>query len=109
MIVILPIFNDETRYTETIILENIEYLLTLDWNSREGFWYLTISDIDETPIRGLLGIKVVVNWQLNRFVSDVNFPKGILFTMNETDLDPTQENLKLVYVDEETWLEIQNG
>lgn len=111
MIEVLPVFNGRAniRYTEVIVLENNEYILEVDWNDREEFRYLSIFNMDGSAVRGLLGIKAVVNWPLNRMVSDIDFPKGILFIINETNLDPGIDNLKLMYVDEEEWNQIQDG
>lgn len=98
--VILPVQSDnnEIRYTKIIDLYGRDFIFTFDWNDREQFWYMTVQEIDQTLIRGLVGIKVVVNWQLNRMVRGDQFPKGVLMAYNNTNTDPQFDNLKLGFV-----------
>ena len=105
---IIPILENEVRFDVNVTLEETEFIFFFDWNNTEEYWYLTVKKLDETYVRGLVGIKIVVNWPLNRLVNDVDFPNGILFAMNQTNTDPVLNDLKLVYCTQETWEEIQS-
>lgn len=96
---ILPV-NPTTPNEETIIeLDDSEWRFITQWNDREQFWYLTVQDIETNNISGLTGVKVVANWQLNRFVKIGDFPQGYLFAMTVDNTDPGYDNLKLVFAD----------
>jgi hypothetical protein len=107
MIVIIPLNNEEIRYEESVVLENIDYKFFIDWNDCEQFWYLSIKDENNNYIKGIIGIKIVVNWPLNRMVSDQNFLKGVLLAINKDNEDPKLNNLKLVYCTSDEWEDIR--
>lgn len=99
--VVLPLQSDELRFVKILELDGEEFKFYIDWNSREGFYYLTVKRLDNTTIRGLVGIKIVMNCILNQFVVEDNFPNGALFAINENDEDPNLDNLKLIFASED--------
>jgi len=99
--------NENLRYEKIHEINDEEFRFVCDWNGREGFWYLTVMNINGSYIRGLLGIKIVVNWILNRFVREGTFAQGALIAINETNTDPDQTNLKLIFVTQDEIDEIE--
>ena len=61
--IIIPIFKSvSSTFTQRIELDTVIYVLTIQWNSREEAWYLSIFTDNEDPI--LSGLKLVPNYQL---------------------------------------------
>lgn len=93
-----------SSYTQRTILDGREYLLTFQWNQREEKWYLSIADQDGDPLGQ--GIKVVANFPLNRALTDIRSPPGILYAMDRTGqgCDPLLRELGdrvlLIYITE---------
>ncbi len=62
MPVIIPVFPGEPLYKERVRLEGKDYSFKFDWNNREQRFYMSIRDLEETPL--LTGIKIISNWLL---------------------------------------------
>jgi len=81
MPLIVPVFPGEPLYKERVRLDDRDYILRFDWSQREQRYYLSIFDLDETPL--LLGAKVVANWDLlSRNGFDPRLPPGPLIPMD---------------------------
>lgn len=81
MPLIVPVFPGEPLYNERVRLEGRDYIFRFDWSNREGRFYMSIKDQDETPI--LLGLKVIANWGLiMRHHADPRVPPGELIALD---------------------------
>lgn len=106
MATIVPTFqNKSSKFRQEIILDGLAVTLILEWNSRAGYWFLTITD----GIFTLWRKKLVANWPIFR-QSRAAFPnlRGSIIAL-KTDLEAgpevTYENLNagwtLYYLTEE--------
>lgn len=101
----IPTRIDLGAYTFQIELDGALFRFTMQFNHREGFWYLSIADESGNDIR--TGVKVIANFPLLRRVADIAAPAGELLALDTTDADadPGLEDLGatvlLTYVEEE--------
>lgn len=97
--------QDLPAYTEQIVFEDTVYTLKFVWNSRGAYWTIDFYDIDENPL--VIGIKIVLNYELiSRFV-DRGIPKGFLYAIDVSNnlekigrYDFINGRLSLIYVTE---------
>lgn len=82
----IPVSVDVPLYQIRTTLDGSEYLFRFDWNGREGRWYFSLADINESWI--VTGVKIVCNWPLLRRVTDKRRPPGELMA---TDFTSTGE------------------
>jgi len=94
MPVLVRVFTEEPLYTQRVRLEGKDYVFKLDWSLREERYYLSIFDLDDTPIK--VGIKVVPNWPLLRRHRTALLPPGELFAFDLAETEapepPTLED-----------------
>jgi hypothetical protein len=87
-------------------LDGTDFRLDFQFNSREGFWYFNLLDIDGNIIRSSL--KVVSNFPLLRLFVDRTRPLGELISIDTRyyPSDPGLEDLNVTsvfgYADEES-------
>lgn len=99
-------------YEQRVLLEGREYLLTFDYSAREDRWYMTLADVDETPI--YRGIKMVAKTGLLARCADRRKPPGELMVICP-DGDPgyaqwgEEGTAQLVYYDESEIAALANG
>jgi len=92
-------------FFESVSLDGVDYQLYFKYNSREGFWYFDLNDVEGNPIR--TGIKVVVNYPLTFLCACPEKPAGELSCINTEDepQDPGLNDLGLnalmAYLNEE--------
>lgn len=86
------------------VLEGATYVLILDWNGREGYWYLSILDGDGDAL--LRGQKVVEGVDFLFGLADTALPPGLLASFDTAlqsreagRLDLGEQNL-LIYREE---------
>lgn len=74
-------------------LSGSTYQLNFQYNSREGFWYFDLLDVDGNYIRS--GIKIVSNYPLIRLAMMQGRPLGELIAIDTRSIkaDPTLEDL----------------
>lgn len=72
-------------YVQRTDLEGREYVLTFDYSTREGVWYLTIADDTETVLAA--GVKLTVGLPLLYRFKDARMPPGLLFVYSSTGDD----------------------
>lgn len=70
--------SDQLVYVE---LDGNPYIIRVLWNERFGYFSLSISEADQTPI--LVNIKMVKNFPLTRRFQDLRLPFGSLFFVQE--------------------------
>lgn len=86
-------------------LDGSDYLLELQWNGREGRWYLHLLTANGDPI--VLGCKVVADAWLGRRSPDSRMPPGMLLVVDfsgtgrDPGIDDLLDRVGLVYVDAE--------
>jgi hypothetical protein len=81
----LPARTDVPHYDFDVDLEGAIYALELYWNSRAGAWFLSVSDVNGTPI--VSGRKVVLGAPLlGRGVLPAG-PPGILVAYDSSGQD----------------------
>ncbi len=110
MIYTIPLNTAQDRgaFYFTVALDGQLFRLDLLFNSREGFWYMDISDQNGDPVR--MGVKLVVNWPLIGPRVGTNRPLGELMVIDTRgDIeDPTWDSLghdhQLVYIDGESYV-----
>lgn len=75
---VIPLHGSSQRPTvrQTVTLDGRAFLLELQWNGREGRWYLHLFDADAQPIE--LGMKLVADVRLGRHSIDPRMPPGLL-------------------------------
>lgn len=84
---------DKVAFYFLVELDGTDYQCSFRWNSREGFWYMSLFDLDGNPIR--TGLKVVANWPLIRLDRTGNRPPGeiVFVDAGEVPADPGLEDL----------------
>lgn len=95
--------NDGTaHYRQSTPLEGALYVLHFDFNSRESKWYLSVHDVNDEPIYGLVGLKLVQNWFPTRLSTSLDRPPGEFLVVSNVQIDPGLNDLgdgtSLVYV-----------
>jgi hypothetical protein len=76
------------HYRQSTPLDGQVFVLHFNFNTRDGNWYLSVHDSEDTPIRGAVGRKLVVNYPvLQRCYVDER-PAGELLVVSEDDTDP---------------------
>lgn len=72
------------------------------WSGREGVWYFSLSDADGSAI--VSGVRVVLNADLLRGVSDARRPPGVMAVVDpagratEPGLNDLGTRVKVVYI-----------
>jgi hypothetical protein len=100
----IPLF-DLASFTEEVILDDVPYRLTFQWNSRGEFWSMSISDSNNILL--LSGIKLVINFELISEWHAIDLPAGELYIVDPTGSDAPiafedfgNGRLEIVYVSE---------
>lgn len=81
-IVQLPVRTDTTNYSTRVDIEGVTYVFALRLNARDGFWYLSVYDSGDLPIR--TGIRIVLGASYLRLVVDERKPAGALLAVDVT-------------------------
>jgi hypothetical protein len=85
---IIPTRTDLEYYTERVELDGVVFELTFSWNTREEVWMISVADADGVALAS--GVKIVVDWELFRSVSNADMPEGIMMALDTSGagLDP---------------------
>jgi hypothetical protein len=83
-------------FFESVDLEGETYQFEFQYNSREGFWYFNLLDVDGNQLRS--GIKIVVNWPLLIRDRSLSAPAGDLMCL-DTRSQPQDPGLDSLGVD----------
>lgn len=88
MIEIPTEFAGESHVELRIALTGRDYVLTFDWNQRDGHWFLSIATPDGTPI--ISGVKLVANHRLLQGRLEALRPPGEIMVLDllEPAIDP---------------------
>ncbi len=82
---VIPITADEPHQRFEVDLEGATFVLVLDWNQREGFWYASLELPDGTQL--LDGRKVVLGVPMFRRLTDPRRPPGDLVFIDTSGAD----------------------
>lgn len=74
MPVVIPNRTDVPKYTLEVALDNVTFRLGFHWNDRAGAWFMSIADVNGTPL--LSGRRVVVGFPLISRFRDPRLPAG---------------------------------
>lgn len=97
-------FSEFPAFTEEIVLDNVPYRFSFNWNTRGKFFTLIISDRDQVEL--LSGIKLVINFELLRWYPGRGTPPGELYVVDPSgelervERNSFQDKLSLIYVGE---------
>ena len=92
-LIAIPVTNDPWSEV-TVSLDGSVYLLAFRWNTREGAWFMDISDANGDLLKP--GIKLVCDWPLTSLRdTDPGLPPGMLsvFDQGGAQVDPTLDDL----------------
>lgn len=94
----IPTFNSTDDYTQSTTLDGKDYVFRFQYNTRSGFWFMSLYDNDESPI--VEGRKVVVNRDLLHGVTDARRPVGALVCLEVHDGvdEPTRDSFGVDHV-----------
>ena len=102
-------FADYPSFTEDIILDNIPYKFSFNWNDRGEFWTMTISDSDDNIL--VAGIKIVLGQKLISNFPGRSLPPGAMAVVDTSgnvtrpsQIDFYNDDLQLVYVTEDEFV-----
>lgn len=73
---IIPVDSDNASFKFRTDLEDIAYVLRLDWNERSERWHLDIFDADETPLK--VGLPLNINSDIIGRFADTRLPPGLI-------------------------------
>jgi hypothetical protein len=76
---IIP-FKEPAAWQAQIQLDTTIFILFFKWNALNQYWVMSIYDRNSQPI--LLGVKVVVNWNLTGQFVVVGMPTGDIVCQN---------------------------
>ena len=76
---IIP-FKEPGAWEAQIELTGVIFILNFKWNALNEYWVMNIFDRNDQPI--LLGVKVVVNWNLTEQFVAVGMPTGDIVCQN---------------------------
>ncbi len=103
MIRLIPLSQVESNYPLMVTMDDVDFILYLLWNERDGHWFMTIRDSAGSDI--VSGVKVVVNIPLVVHETDGRIFPGQLWAIDTTgsETDPGLRDfgtrVKLIYVD----------
>ena len=81
-------------------LDGTTYRLTFRYNERDGYWYLSITDLDDASIKP--SIKLVPGARFLRYVVDETRPDGELIVLAAPDRDSLGGSDPVIYLDATT-------
>ena len=76
---IIP-FKEPASWQMQIQLDTSIFILFFKWNALNAYWVMSIYDGSLNPI--LIGVKVVVNWNLTQQFVTVGMPTGYIVCQN---------------------------
>lgn len=79
---LIPIDSNFDKFSFTIDLEGLSYIINITWSYREEAWYYDLLTIDEEAI--LQGKKLVVDFPLFLGYTDERLPEGDIVVYDQT-------------------------
>lgn len=79
----IPVDSTQAAFEQTMVLDGINYLLRIYWNTRDESWYLDLFATNETSI--ICGLKLVVNYDFIGFYVQTDVPPGMFILYDDTN------------------------
>jgi len=76
----LPLVPSVPNYRFSSVLNGVQYIFDVRWNTRDEAWYFDLLSEDETPIRS--GIKIVLGTSLGASSTAAFFQNNILVALD---------------------------
>lgn len=76
MAIVIPFRPSIGRYRFVTVIDTVQYIFKVRWNSRDEAWYFDVLEFDETPI--VLGVKVTLGSYLGGRVNHPLFTQGAM-------------------------------
>lgn len=101
-------FRDLPSWIEEVTLDNVPYILKFVWNSRGSYWTIGFYNLEQNPL--ILGIKMIIAYELISRYPDRDLPPGELYVVDPTlnyekpgrnDFTGDQPRLSLLYIEED--------
>lgn len=98
-------FAEFAAFTQEVVLDNIPFRLSFNWNTRGEYWSMSIADRDEVKL--ISGIKLVMSYGLIRRYPGRGQPPGELIVVDpsgqveKAGRDDFQDKISLVYISED--------
>ena len=73
-------FKQPAQWRQTILLDDIPFVLIFRWNAMNEYWVMDILRNDEEPV--IFGVKLVTNYNLMAQYSMSNKPPGNILCQN---------------------------
>lgn len=78
----IPVDSKFASFKQRVELDDSEFVLKFDWNTRQSRWYVSLMDGNENPL--VMGLNLVANFPLfNRF-KGTQYPDGTMMLMDAT-------------------------
>lgn len=93
----------DKNFSQVTTLSGQDFVLTFQWNSREGAWYLDVADQDEVPI--VTSRKITVEFPIVTRCKDPRRPLGILMAIDRSGkqqdpgFDDLGQRVQLIYIE----------
>jgi hypothetical protein len=81
MPLLIPTSVDLSSYVQRTTMDGVDYLLRFQFNQRLGRWFVDVRDVEENPIA--MGLPLVVNYEIGRWVVDERWLAGRLATLDQ--------------------------
>lgn len=90
---VIPFRPSIGRYRFITVIDQVQYIFKVRWNSRVKAWYFDVQEADGTPI--VQGVKIVLGVVLGRWSNHSLFLQGAFFARSHEQVhaDPTFDNL----------------
>ncbi len=102
MIILPTRFDGQARYTFEIELDQVTFNFSFEWNDRDLGWYMSIADVDGTPL--LDGRRIINDYPLADLYRDPRLPAGSLMAMDtsgngiEAGFRDLGDRVQLIYI-----------
>ena len=86
----IPTRTDVFYYFQQVVLDNVEYILTFDYNGRSDSWYISFGADQDI----LSGIRISGNEDILGQFHHLEVPPGVLSILDQDGLgrEPTKDN-----------------
>jgi len=85
MPLLIPTSTAFSSYVQRTTLDGVDYLLRFQFNQRLGRWFCDVRDVTESPIA--MGLPIVVNYEIGRWVIDERWIAGRIATLDQEAAD----------------------
>ena len=87
----INIDTEQAITSQTVNLEGQDYILRFTWNNRDNSWNMDILLPADVPI--IMGIKLVVNYELISRYIQANVPPGMMILYNDDNIQYNRNDI----------------